>query len=105
LDSEAYGSHVPFEVQHPLGQDVASQTHCPFVVLHCWPLAHALQAAPLAPHEVFDSIENGSQVAPLQQPMHDAPPQVHDPSVHDSPAAHAPHAAPPAPHCDSLCVV
>ncbi len=44
-----------FPLQQPLEHEVAVQTHCPVVVLHCWPAAHAAQAAPLAPHELFVS--------------------------------------------------
>lgn len=51
---EEYGTHV-LPLQQPLGQEAALQTHCPVVVLHCWPEAHAAQAAPLAPHELFVS--------------------------------------------------
>lgn len=103
FDSDAYGSHVPFAVQHPFGQDVASQTHAPVVVLHSWPVAHALQAEPPAPHDPLDSPESGSQVLPLQQPVHERPPQVQTPSPHASPDAHAEQAAPPVPHADPVC--
>ena len=39
-------------LQQPLGHDVASQTHCPF--LHSCPAPHPPQVAPAVPHEPFD---------------------------------------------------
>jgi hypothetical protein len=96
LDSEAKGTHV-FPLQHPLGHEVASQTHWP-VPLQCWPVAQAAQAVPPLPHEVFDSPENGSQVVPLQQPAHElVPPHEHAPALHVSPEPQAAHATPPTP--------
>ena len=50
VDCEPYGTQV-VPLQQPLGQDVASQTHCPVVVLHSWPVPHAAQVAPPVPHE------------------------------------------------------
>lgn len=94
---------MPVDVQQPLGQDVASQTHCPLAVLHSWPTAHALQVAPLAPQEPFDSPDSGSQVMPLQQPVHEAPPHEQSPIVQSSPDPHVPQVAPPVPHADTLC--
>ena len=83
-----------------MGHDVASHAHCPVVVLHSCPVAHTLHATPPAPQDPFVSPERGSQVVPLQQPVHDVPPQVHAPVEHDSPDPHAEHAAPPVPHAD-----
>ncbi len=34
LDSLAYASQVPLEVQHPVGHELASQTHCPVLSWH-----------------------------------------------------------------------
>jgi hypothetical protein len=86
-----------------LGHEVASQTHCPFVLLHSWPVPHAAHAAPPVPHEPVDSEAYGSHVVPLQQPMHEPPPQLHVPFEQESPLPHAPHAAPPVPHCPDVC--
>jgi hypothetical protein len=98
FDSDAYASQVPVDVQQPEGHDVALQTHCPVLVLHFWPVAHALHDAPPAPHDVSDSLESASHALPLQQPAHDVPPQEHVPLVHDCPEPQGPHAAPPVPH-------
>jgi hypothetical protein len=51
----AYGSHVPVGPprQHPFGHELESHTHEP-EPLHSLPEAQALQAAPAAPHDVFD---------------------------------------------------
>ena len=43
-------------LQQPLGHEAASQTHCPLVVLHAWPDAHAAHAAPPEPQEEVDSL-------------------------------------------------
>jgi hypothetical protein len=104
LDSAPYGSHVPVVVQQPFGHDVASQTHCPFVVLHAWPAAHALHTDPVAPHEVFDSLPSISQVPfAVQQPLHDPPPQLQAPIEHAWPFAHELQAAPAVPQVPPLC--
>ncbi len=98
VDSEPYGSHVPFAVQQPLGHEVASHTHWPVVVLHCWPIAQAWHAAPPAPHDVSDSDERGSHVPPaVQQPAHVPPPQLQLPFEHVCPFVHAVQAAPAVP--------
>jgi hypothetical protein len=34
FDSAEYASHVPLDVQQPIGHEVASQTHWPLLVLH-----------------------------------------------------------------------
>ncbi len=81
LVSAAKGSQVPLAVQHPSGQEVASQTHLP-LALHSCPAAHAPHAAPAAPHEALVSLASGSHVEPLQHPVHDAPPQEHVPAAH-----------------------
>jgi hypothetical protein len=71
-------------LQHPLGQELALQTHCPVVVLHCCPPLHTTHAAPPAPHAELFSLESGSQLVPLQQPVHPvAPPQEQTPFEHD----------------------
>jgi hypothetical protein len=102
-DSAAQASHVPSDLQQPLGHEVASQTHCPVVLLHSWPDGHAAHVAPLAPHEVFDSLESASHVPPVQHPAHDAPPHAHAPVTHACPELHALHDAPPVPHSELVC--
>jgi hypothetical protein len=91
-------------LQQPLGHEVASQTQWPLLLLHSWPLAHAVQEAPPAPHAALLSDEYARHVAPLQHPVeHDPPPQVQDPLVQASPVLQAPQAAPPVPHCEVDC--
>jgi hypothetical protein len=91
-------------LQHPDGHDVASQTHCPVLLLHSWPAAHAWHVAPPAPHEPLLSDASASQEdAPLQHPVHDPPPQLQTPLAHESPMPHAVHAAPAVPHCAADC--
>jgi hypothetical protein len=104
LDSEAYASHVPLEVQHPLGHEVASHWQAPVLVLHSWPEGHTEHVAPLLPHDPVDSLVSASQAPPPpQHPAHAPPPQVHAPLVHESPAPHALHEAPLVPHWDDDC--
>jgi len=57
-----------FPLQHPVGHEVASQTHLPVIVSHSCPMPHALHAAPPEPHDMFVSEANISQTLPLQQP-------------------------------------
>ncbi len=73
------------------------------MLLHSWPEAHALQTAPAAPHDEFVSIESGSHVPALQQPVQSEPPQVQAPLMHCSPLAHMLQAAPPMPHSIPVC--
>jgi hypothetical protein len=74
--------------------------------LHSCPPAHALQAAPRAPQDVFDSAVGSSQVpVDVQHPGHDVPAHVHAPIAHDSPVPHALHAEPPVPHWVPVCDV
>jgi hypothetical protein len=89
--------------QQPLGHDVASQTHCPVLVLHSWPAEHAAHAAPPDPHEAFDSPDTGSHTEPLQQPEHEEPPQLHTPLTHACPEPHVLQAPPPVPQADADC--
>ena len=74
---------MPFvvAVQQPLGHELALQTHWPDVVLHVWPVAHAPQAAPPAPHEVADSEAYASHVPlEVQHPLgHELASQTHCP--------------------------
>ncbi len=102
LVSEPYGMHV-LPLQHPLGQEVLSQTHCPVVVLHSWPPLHFTHAPPPAPHALLFSLASGSQVVPLQQPLHIDPPQLHTPFEHVWPCPHGPHTPPAVPHKASFC--
>jgi hypothetical protein len=59
---------------------------------------HALQVAPPAPHEPFDSFASASHDEPLQQPAHDDPPHEHTPLEHESPLPQGLQAAPAVPH-------
>jgi hypothetical protein len=106
-DCEAYGTHVP-PLQQPVGHEVASQTHCPVVWLHSWPVAHAPQVAPPVPHEPVDSEAYAShvpEVPPLQQPFgqvlasHAQSPLV----VSQRLFAHGAQATPEAPQVDADC--
>lgn len=86
-------------LQQPVGHEVASQTHCPVVVLHSRPVGHAAHVAPPLPHEPFDSPEGASHVPPaVQQPLQVVPLHVHAPSVHACPEPQEPQAAPAVPH-------
>jgi hypothetical protein len=97
LVSDAYGSHVPVDVQQPFGHEVELHTHCP-LPLHTWPDAHDAQAAPPAPHEELDSLESDSHVLPpLQHPEQAFPPHEHAPPEHACPEEQALQALPPAP--------
>jgi eukaryotic-like serine/threonine-protein kinase len=66
-DCEDCATHA-LPLQHPVGHEVASQTHLPVIVSHSCPMPHAPHAAPPEPHDVFDSEANISQTSPLQQP-------------------------------------
>jgi len=94
---------VPVAVQQPFGQEVASQTHWPDVVLHSVPEGHAAHVVPRAPQEVLVSLDSVSHVVPLQQPSQIVPPHEHAPPEHDWPLTHAAHAPPPAPHWAAVC--
>ena len=124
-DCDPQDSHVPFgpPLQHPLGQEFASQTHFPLLVLHSSPAAHPAQLAPAVPHDAVDSDAQASQVleghalhaAPpfphdpfdsfayvsqeplLQHPLHRPPPQEQLPAVHVEPVPHAAQVTPPVP--------
>jgi hypothetical protein len=95
-------------LQHPAGQDAASQTHRPLVTSHSCPTLHAPQAAPPLPHAALDceayALHDPAE-PPLQQPAaHVLASQTHAPCVvSHSPPAHAAQAAPPAPHTDAVC--
>jgi hypothetical protein len=93
-------THCPAALQQPPGHEFASQTHVPVVGLHSWPDGHAAHATPFAPHAPFDSLPIGSQVVPLQQPLHAPPPHVHAPLLHAWPAPQEPHALPLVPHVE-----
>jgi hypothetical protein len=87
-------------LQQPCGQEPALQTHCPVLVLHCWPDAHAMQVAPPIPHMELVSLESGSHADPLQHPAHDVPPHEHMPAEQACPDAHALHVTPAVPQSD-----
>jgi hypothetical protein len=97
LVSEAYATHVRL-LQHPLGHEVESQTHCPVALLHSSFAPHCSHVAPPAPHEVLLSFARARQLPPLQQPVHDPPPQLHDPLEQVSPLPHGLQVAPLVPH-------
>ncbi len=92
-------THEPLGVQHPPGHVLALHTQWPEPVSHSVPDGHAAHSVPPAPHDMFDSLDSGSHVAPdVQQPAHAEPPQVHAPPAQLPPAAHGAHIAPPLPH-------
>jgi len=97
FDSLARGSHVT-PLQQPV-QELPPHEQAP--PEHASPLAHEPQAAPPVPHDVADCVAYNSHTLPLQQPPgHEVASQTHRPvlPLHSWPAAHAEHAAPPAPH-------
>jgi hypothetical protein len=100
LDSEAYGTHV-LPLQHPWGHEVASQTQCP--LRHSCPIAQEMHAAPAEPHDVSDSLESGSHVPALQQPVQEVPPHVQVPFEHASLTSQALQVPPPVPHALADC--
>jgi hypothetical protein len=93
-------------VQQPLGHVVESHTHWPEFWSHLWPLAHAAQALPAAPHAALLSEEYATHTVPLQQPVEqDPPPHVQAPLLHAWPVPQVPQAWPPVPHCEVDCAV
>ena len=82
--------HLPLESQQPLGQELASQTHCPWVLHSCW-LPQAVQVAPLAPQVVFEDV---AQEPFEQHPRQLEPPQLQAPALQFCPNPQAPQAAP-----------
>jgi hypothetical protein len=105
LDCEEVGMQV-LPAQQPPGQDAASQTHCPLVVLHSCPAPHAEHAALPAPQEPVVSEAYLRHCPPeVQQPFgHVLASHAHVPLVvSQRPAAHAAHAAPPVPHSAPVC--
>ncbi len=100
VDCPEYASQTPPAVQHPIGHEVASQTHCP-VVPHSWPEGHAPHVAPWVPHEVLDCPAYCSQApAAVQHPLgHEVALQPHVPAVRSqTPVEHAAQEAPAVPH-------
>jgi hypothetical protein len=96
---------VPDPVQQPFGQEVASQTHWPVLVMHSVPVGHAAHVAPLLPHDEFDSFDSSSHAPPPVQQPAQAPPPPHEqtPLEHESPLLHDAHAAPAVPHWPGDC--
>jgi len=95
-------------LQQPLGHEVASQTHCPVVMVHRWPDAHVPHAMPPVPHEEFDWAGYGSHkpvAPPLQQPfgqllsLHSHRPLA----VSQRPLGHDAHATPASPQAVADC--
>ena len=91
--------HWPFLSQQPLGQEAASQTHCPCGLHSCW-LPQGTQAPPLAPQAVFETV---TQAPFEQQPAQPAPPQLQAPALHACPDAQLPQAAPFEPQAPLFC--
>jgi len=88
--------HWPLESQQPLGHEAALQTQAP--LLHAWPVAHALQAAPPVPQVPVPEVRHWPLES--QQPLgHEAALQTHAPCALQAwLAAHATHWPPFAPH-------
>jgi len=82
--------HWPFLSQQPLGQELASQTHCPCALHDCW-LPQGVQVPPLSPQFVFEEV---TQAPFEQQPAQLEPPQLQAPPLHACPDAQVPQAAP-----------
>jgi hypothetical protein len=91
--------HWPFLSQQPLGQEAASQMHCPCALHSCW-LPQAVQVPPLAPQVVFEAV---TQAPFEQQPPQLAPPQLQAPPLQACPDAQVPQAAPFDPQALVLC--
>jgi hypothetical protein len=93
--------HTPFE-QQP-AQLVLPQLHAP--LLHVCPVEHVPHALPDAPHAAAVCPAWATQrfCASQHPPGHDAGVHTHAPVLlHTCPVAHAPHAAPRAPHAAAL---
>jgi hypothetical protein len=84
-------------LQHPFGQEAASQTHCP-VALHACPLAQVAHVAPPVPQALVVSVVMHCPLA-LQHPLGQVFwSQTHFPcALHSSLAEHAWHVTPPMP--------
>jgi hypothetical protein len=100
--SAEYGVQVPVTppLQQPSGHVRLSHQHWPLFVSHT-ALLQALHAAPAEPHWLALCEAKPTHVAPLQQPPgHAVGSQWHVPLavLQLSPAPHARHPAPPAPH-------
>jgi hypothetical protein len=103
IDCEAYSTQV-LPLQQPREHELASQTHCPVLLLHSSPDGHPAQLAPEVPHDVLDSEAYASHVPlvpPLQQPLGQvvASQEQTPVALSHRPFAQGPHAAPPFPHC------
>jgi hypothetical protein len=85
--------------QQPLGQELASQTHCPCALHSCW-LPQVVQVAPLAPQVVFDEV---TQAPFEQQPPQLPPPQLQAPALQLCPEPQVPQAAPFEPQVVLFC--
>lgn len=112
------GSHAA-PLQHPLGHEVPSHTHCP-PTQRCpgahavcpphvhWPAVHpsavASQATQAPPPDPQVVAEAASHVLPEQQPLGHTQP-LHAPAVHVSPCGHAAQACPALPHAAASCPV
>ena len=95
------GWQTPFASQQPAGQLFAShkQLPPPGPATHSCPAGQALQAAPSAPHSVFEV--PARQLTPLQQPVaHSAGLQkaTHCWPLHSLPPVQATQRLPPLPH-------
>ena len=81
-------------MQHPIGHEVASQTHLPWATLHSWSEGHAAHATPPFPHAALLGDATQCPVVSQQPLGHVVASQTHAPFRHRWPAAHAPQSAP-----------
>ena len=89
------GWHWPLPSQQPEGHEAASQTHLPWA-LHSCLVGQLAQVPPPRPHAVFDGVVVQTPFA--QHPLHEVPPQLHDPPTQPWPDAQVPQALPADPH-------
>jgi len=91
--------HAPL-LQHPLGQEVALQTHAPLE--HVVPVPQALQAAPAVPQVELLDVRHWPVES--QQPLgQEVALQTHAPPEQAWPVEHASQALPPEPHVVADC--
>jgi hypothetical protein len=83
------GAHAP-----PPQHACPLPPHVPQLTPHCVPLAHAAHATPPAPHPCWAAPL--SQLAPLQQPLHDVGSHAHTPDTQCCPVPQPPSVHTPA---------
>jgi hypothetical protein len=88
-------------LQHPLGHELASQTHDP-LALHSVPEPHFTQAAPPVPQVGLEEVWQLPDES--QQPLpHDDASHTHLPALLQCwPVAHTPQATPPVAHMPAV---